>query len=117
MGDINPGKFELAKKLGCTKCLNPKDFDKPMQQVLVGESPTGFGYDYTFDCTGNVSVMRSALEAAHRGWGLCVLIGVAPAGAEIQPVHSSSSQGENAQEQHLVVGRPVTQFPCWSTKP
>lgn len=82
--DVNPGKFELAKKLGCTKCLNPKDFpDKPMQQVLVGESPTGFGYDYTFDCTGNVSVMRSALESAHRGWGLCVLIGVAPAGAEI----------------------------------
>jgi len=82
--DVNPGKFEMAKKLGCHVCYNPKDYpDKPMQQVLIGESPTGFGYDYTFDCTGNTAVMRSALEAAHRGWGLCVLIGVAAAGAEI----------------------------------
>merc|ERR1719188_1564842 len=72
-------------KLGCTKCLNPKDYpDKPMQQVLVGESPTGFGYDYTYDCTGNVEVMRSALEAAHRGWGVSCVIGVAAAGKEIQ---------------------------------
>jgi len=81
--DVNPKKFELAKSLGCTACLNPKDFDKPMQQVLVGESPTGFGFDYTFDCTGNTDVMRSALEAAHRGWGLCTLIGVAASGKEI----------------------------------
>merc|ERR1711937_269888 len=81
--DINPKKYELAKKLGCTKCLNPKDYDKPMQQVLVGESPTGFGYDYTYDCTGNVAVMRSALEAAHRGWGEACLIGVAASGHEI----------------------------------
>jgi len=82
--DFNPGKFELAKKLGCDVCYNPKDYaDKPMQQVLVGESPTGFGFDYTFDCTGNTAVMRSALEAAHRGWGSCVLIGVAASGAEI----------------------------------
>lgn len=73
----------MAKKLGCTKALNPKDYDKPMQQVLVGESPTGFGYDYTFDCTGNTDVMRSALEAAHRGWGQCCLIGVAASGKEI----------------------------------
>jgi len=81
--DVNPAKFEMAKKLGCTKALNPKDYDKPMQQVLVGESPTGFGYDYTFDCTGNTDVMRSALEAAHRGWGQCCLIGVAASGKEI----------------------------------
>jgi S-(hydroxymethyl)glutathione dehydrogenase/alcohol dehydrogenase len=54
-----------------------------MQQVLVGTSPTGFGYDYTFDCTGNTDVMRSALEAAHRGWGVCTIIGVAASGKEI----------------------------------
>merc|ERR1712072_966679 len=48
--DMNPGKFDLALKLGCTKCLNPKDYpDKNMQQVLVELSPTGFGFDYTFD--------------------------------------------------------------------
>jgi S-(hydroxymethyl)glutathione dehydrogenase/alcohol dehydrogenase len=81
--DVNPKKFELAKKLGCTECINPKDHDKPMQQVLVASSPTGFGYDYTFDCTGNTDVMRSALEAAHRGWGNCTIIGVAAAGKEI----------------------------------
>jgi S-(hydroxymethyl)glutathione dehydrogenase/alcohol dehydrogenase len=81
--DMNPKKFELATQLGCTKCLNPADFDKPMAQVLVEQSPTGFGYDYTFDCTGNVGVMRACIEASHRGWGLCTIIGVAPAGAEV----------------------------------
>ena len=156
--DVNPKKFELAKKLGCSYCLNPADHEgTPMQQacartalcthahsalmcklcsakhipvqstfrckrgrasmavqafpckhartlsersphltpllpllspplplqVLVGMSPTKFGFDYTFDCTGNVAVMRSALEAAHRGWGHCTLIGVAASGKEI----------------------------------
>jgi len=82
--DVNPNKFEMAKKLGCDVCYNPKDHgDEPMQQVLVKNSPTGFGFDYTFDCTGNVNVMRSALEAAHRGWGQCCLVGVAAAGKEI----------------------------------
>jgi len=82
--DTNPKKFEIAKKLGCTECVNPADHaDKPMQQVLVGMSPTGFGYDYTFDCTGNTDVMRTALEASHRGWGFCTIIGVAASGKEI----------------------------------
>lgn len=81
--DMNPKKFELATQLGCTKCLNPADFDKPMGEVLVEKSPTGFGFDYTFDCTGNTGVMRTCLESSHRGWGLCTIIGVAPAGAEI----------------------------------
>jgi len=54
-----------------------------LSQVLVGASPTGFGFDYTFDCTGNTDVMRSALETAHRGWGECCLIGVAASGKEI----------------------------------
>ena len=82
--DVNPKKFALAKQLGCTACYNPQDYPgKPMQQVLVGESPTGFGWDYTFDCTGNTDVMRAALEAAHRGWGQCCIIGVAASGKEI----------------------------------
>jgi S-(hydroxymethyl)glutathione dehydrogenase/alcohol dehydrogenase len=82
--DVNPKKFALAKELGCTDCLNPKDYgDEPTQQVLVRTSPTGYGYDYTYDCTGNVAVMRSALEAAHRGWGEACLIGVAASGHEI----------------------------------
>jgi len=82
--DINPKKFELAAELGCTECHNPMDYgEEPMQKVLVRTSPTGHGYDYTFDCTGNVAVMRSALESAHRGWGECCLIGVAASGHEI----------------------------------
>eukprot|EP00316_Scyphosphaera_apsteinii_P016067 CAMPEP_0119320400 /NCGR_PEP_ID=MMETSP1333-20130426/52350_1 /TAXON_ID=418940 /ORGANISM="Scyphosphaera apsteinii, Strain RCC1455" /LENGTH=381 /DNA_ID=CAMNT_0007327111 /DNA_START=31 /DNA_END=1176 /DNA_ORIENTATION=+ len=82
--DMNPKKFEIAKELGCTDCFNPADYDdKPMQQVLIENSPAKFGFDYTFDCTGNVNVMRAALEAAHRGWGQCCLIGVAASGKEI----------------------------------
>lgn len=79
--DTNPGKFEIAKKLGATDCVNPKDHDKPIQQVLVGM--TKWGIDYTFDCTGNTEVMRAALESAHRGWGESCVIGVAGAGKEI----------------------------------
>lgn len=82
--DVNPKKFEIAKKLGATECLNPKDHPgKTTQSVLVEMSPTKFGYDYTFDCTGNTDVMRSALEAAHRGWGQSCVIGVAAAGKEL----------------------------------
>lgn len=81
--DIDPKKFEIAKKLGANECVNPKDFDKPIQAVLVEKSPTKFGFDYTFDCTGNTDVMRSALEAAHRGWGQSCVIGVAAAGKEL----------------------------------
>eukprot|EP00873_Tetraselmis_striata_P013043 jgi/Tetstr1/433307/TSEL_022594.t1 len=79
--DINPDKFEIAKKWGATECLNPKDFDKPIQSVIV--EMTEWGVDYSFDCTGNVEVMRSALECAHRGWGESIVIGVAAAGQEI----------------------------------
>jgi S-(hydroxymethyl)glutathione dehydrogenase/alcohol dehydrogenase len=64
--DVNPGKFASAQAFGATDCVNPKDHDKPIQQVLVGM--TTWGVDYTFDCTGNTEVMRSALESSHRGW-------------------------------------------------
>eukprot|EP00466_Bigelowiella_natans_P004870 jgi/Bigna1/58338/fgenesh1_pm.77_\ len=80
--DLNPAKFEAAKGFGATDFLNPKDYEIPIQQVIVGE--TKWGVDYSFDCTGNVEVMRSALESAHRGWGQSCVIGVAPAGAEIK---------------------------------
>ncbi|MBS1001574.1 S-(hydroxymethyl)glutathione dehydrogenase/class III alcohol dehydrogenase [Acetobacter persici] len=79
--DTNPEKFELAKAFGATEFLNPKDYDRPIQQVLVGM--TGWGIDHTFECIGNVNVMRAALEAAHRGWGQSIVIGVAGAGQEI----------------------------------
>jgi len=79
--DINERKFELAKKLGATQCLNPKDYDKPIQEVIV--ELTDGGVDYSFECIGNVDVMRSALECCHKGWGESVIIGVAGAGQEI----------------------------------
>ena len=79
--DTNPSKFELAKEFGATDCINPKDFDKPIQQVVV--EMTGWGVDHSFECIGNVNVMRAALECAHRGWGQSVIIGVAGAGQEI----------------------------------
>jgi len=57
--------------------VNPNSImPKPIQQWVVENSPSGFGVDYTFDCTGNVTVMRAALECAHRGWGESVVIGV-----------------------------------------
>lgn len=79
--DINPDKFELARKWGAHECLNPKDFDKPIQQVLLEKEE--WGIDYTFECIGNVEVMRAALECAHRGWGQSIVIGVAGKGKEI----------------------------------
>lgn len=79
--DINESKFELARKLGATDCINPKNHDKPIQEVIV--EMTGGGVDYSFECIGNVNVMRSALECCHKGWGESIIIGVAGAGQEI----------------------------------
>lgn len=79
--DVNESKFELAKKLGATECINPKDYDKPIQEVIV--DLTDGGVDYSFECIGNVDVMRSALECCHKGWGESIIIGVAGAGEEI----------------------------------
>lgn len=79
--DINPSKFDIARELGATDCVNPKDFDKPIQDVIV--EMTDGGVDYSFECVGNVQLMRAALECCHKGWGESVIIGVAGAGQEI----------------------------------
>lgn len=79
--DTNADKFALAESFGATDCLNPKDFDRPIQEVIV--ELTGWGVDHSFECIGNVNVMRAALECSHRGWGQSVIIGVAGAGQEI----------------------------------
>ncbi|MFA7438021.1 S-(hydroxymethyl)glutathione dehydrogenase/class III alcohol dehydrogenase [Castellaniella sp.] len=80
--DTNPDKFALAKVFGATDCINPADHDQPIQEVIVGL--TGWGVDHSFECIGNVDVMRAALECAHRGWGQSIIIGVAGAGKEIR---------------------------------
>jgi S-(hydroxymethyl)glutathione dehydrogenase/alcohol dehydrogenase len=79
--DLNPSKWTMAKALGATDYVNPKDYDKPVQQVII--DLTNGGVDYSFECIGNVHVMRSALECCHKGWGESVIIGVAGAGQEI----------------------------------
>ncbi|WP_102504915.1 S-(hydroxymethyl)glutathione dehydrogenase/class III alcohol dehydrogenase [Salinivibrio kushneri] len=79
--DINESKFTLAKQLGATDVINPQDYDQPIQQVIV--EMTDGGVDYSFECIGNVDVMRQALECCHKGWGESVIIGVAGAGQEI----------------------------------
>jgi S-(hydroxymethyl)glutathione dehydrogenase/alcohol dehydrogenase len=80
--DTNPGKFALARQMGATDCVNPKDADQPVQDVIV--AMTDGGVDFSFECIGNVEVMRAALECCHKGWGESVIIGVAGAGQEIR---------------------------------
>lgn len=81
--DTNPSKKAWAEKFGATDFVNPNDLKEgeKIQDKLV--EMTDGGFDYTFDCTGNVHVMRAALEACHKGWGTSVVIGVAAAGQEI----------------------------------
>ncbi|KAG6907841.1 formate dehydrogenase (NAD+) [Tephrocybe rancida] len=81
--DTNPGKEAWAKKFGATDFINPTQLSdgKKIQDHLV--EVTDGGLDFTFDCTGNVHVMRAALEACHKGWGVSTVIGVAAAGQEI----------------------------------
>jgi len=79
--DTNPEKAAVGKKFGVTEFVNPKDYDKPIQEVLIQK--TDGGLDYTFECIGNVHCMRAALESCHKGWGTSVIIGVAASGQEI----------------------------------
>lgn len=80
--DINASKFDLARSMGATDCVNPRDHDTPIQDVIV--AMTDGGVDFSFECIGNVDVMRSALECCHKGWGESIVIGVAGAGQEIR---------------------------------
>jgi len=106
--DLLPAKLELAKQWGATDVVNPKELPEgtTVQGHIVGM--TGFGVDFSFDCTGNVEVMRSALEASARGWGVSVVIGVAAAGKEI-----------STRPFQMVTGRSWkgTAFGGWKSKP
>ncbi len=79
--DINEDKFEMAKMLGATDCVNPKNFSDPIQDVIV--DLTDGGVDYSFEAIGRTETMRAALECCHKGWGESTIIGVAGAGQEI----------------------------------
>ena len=80
--DINPSRKAIAEKFGMTHFVNPKEVGGDLVAHLV--ALTGGGADYSFECIGNVEVMRQALECCHRGWGVSVIIGVAGAGQEIK---------------------------------
>ncbi|KAL7276138.1 formate dehydrogenase (NAD+) [Rhizina undulata] len=79
--DVNDSKEVWSNKFGATEFVNPTKINRPIQEHLI--EMTDGGLDYTFDCTGNVQVMRAALEACHKGWGQSIIIGVAAAGQEI----------------------------------
>jgi S-(hydroxymethyl)glutathione dehydrogenase/alcohol dehydrogenase len=80
--DVNADKFAMAKALGATDVINPRDLDVTAGEAIV--EMTGGGVDYSFECIGNVEVMREALECCHMGWGVSTIIGVAGAGQEIR---------------------------------
>ena len=79
--DINKEKFKLAKEMGATETINPDDHNIPIQEVII--EMTNGGVDYSFECVGNVELMRSALECCHKGWGESTIVGVAGSGQEI----------------------------------
>lgn len=79
--DINPEKEQMARQLGATDFVNPKDHDRPIQEVII--DMTDGGVDYSFEAVGNTNLMRAALECCQRGWGESTIIGVAGAGQEI----------------------------------
>lgn len=79
--DLNPAKREIAEKFGMTHFVNPREIEGDLVAHLI--ELTDGGADYSFECIGNVNVMRQALECCHKGWGVCTIIGVAAAGQEI----------------------------------
>src|SRR3954470_24648706 len=99
--DINNTRKEWGERFGMTHFVNPKEVGADLVPHLVNMTKQGAdqigGADYTFDCTGNVTVMRQALEACHRGWGQSIIIGVARAGAEIATRPFSWSPAESGK--------------------
>ncbi|XP_075716748.1 alcohol dehydrogenase 1-like isoform X2 [Rhinoderma darwinii] len=79
--DINSSKFEKALVFGATECINPKDYNKPIQEVII--DMTGHGVHYSFECIGSTDAMRAALECTHMGYGTSVIVGGAPPNAHI----------------------------------
>jgi len=130
--DVNDGKEAWGKKFGATDFINPTKLGKKSIQEQLVEMTDG-GCDYTFDCTGNVGVMRAALEACHKGWGQSIVIGVAAAGQEIstrresgplpsdtpgtltshQP--SSSLRAAYGKVARSAVSKAARNCPTWST--
>ncbi|XP_042415200.1 alcohol dehydrogenase-like 3 [Zingiber officinale] len=82
--DINPDKFALGKPMGITDFVNPKDHEKPTHEVI--RQLTGGGVDFSFECSGNLDVLREAFQSTHDGWGLTVMLGIHPT-PRMLPLH------------------------------
>jgi S-(hydroxymethyl)glutathione dehydrogenase / alcohol dehydrogenase len=96
--DINSDKFKFAKELGATDCINPKDIEIPIQEHLR-KLTGGLGVDYTFEAIGSAQVMKQAFESAAIGYGVCILIGVAPSGESPPPPNHLLTHNQNSSKQ------------------
>lgn len=105
--DINPDKFKIAREFGATHCINPNELGEGVTIVSHLQNEFNGGPDFTFECVGSVKLMRYALEACHKGWGVSVIIGVAASGQEI-----------STRPFQLVVGRTWkgTAFGGWKSR-
>lgn len=113
--DVNDGKEAWAERFGATHFINPAKLGgKSIQDKLV--EMTDGGCDYTFDCTGNVGVMRAALEACHKGWGQSIVIGVAAAGQEISTRRTFSAFNTHSISCLSMRDRKTRLFPSFLPK-
>ena len=101
--------------MGATDCINPKDHDRPIQDVIV--ELTDGGVDFSFECIGNVNVMRAALECCHKGWGESIIIGVAGAGQEISTRPFQLVTGRVWRGSAFGGVRAAPSCPAWSRTP
>ena len=106
--DLNDGKEEWGRRFGMTHFVNPANVKGDLVGHLV--ALTDGGADYTFDCTGNTQVMRTALEACHRGWGTSIIIGVAEWAKKSLRAHFSSLQGGSGRARPSAGLRVVPTF-------
>ena len=113
--DINPAKFEIAKQLGATDCINPLDHDKPIQDVIVGSHRWRRGL--LLRVHRQRQVMRSALECCHKGWGESVIIGVAGAGEDLHPALPAGHRPGVARVRPSVACAAAASCPVTSSAP
>ncbi|SUX85677.1 alcohol dehydrogenase [Citrobacter koseri] len=99
--DTNPEKFKLAEEMGATDFINPNDYDKPIQDVIV--ELTDGGVDFSFECIGNVNVMRAALECCHKGWARASSSAWLAQARKLKPVRSSLLPGASGAVPLLAV--------------
>ncbi|XP_074269551.1 alcohol dehydrogenase-like 6 [Silene latifolia] len=107
--DTNPDKFEQAKAFGVTKCLNPSDYDEPIQQVI--KDMTGGGADFAFECVGDTGTVTTALQSCSEGWGLTVTLGVPKVNPEVKAHYATFLCGRTLKGTLYGGWKPKTDLP------